>query len=212
MIRSQTVFISALITGFLLTTGTAFAARGGMGEGRPEVFIPDVDKESFIWQIPAKWYPYSKETDAKKTAYVFPTGQKPEKFKQVLQFDEFSSTLGLNQASEIYKVKTDAAAAKCSNYTHELEFDRQENGYSAVQWSESCVEDGKTPVYSFSKAIVGNEKLYVVKKSWKFEPKKSERERWVRYFRSVYACDPTTGNNECRPPRRAGGEGERRRR
>lgn len=202
-----------LITGVLLTTSILYAQTAGMGGmGRGEASIPDVDKESFIWQVPAKWYPYSKETEVKKTAYIFPTGQKPEKFKQVLQFDEFSSTVGMADASSVYVVKTDAAALKCSNYTRELEFDREQNGYSTAQWSESCVVDDKTPIYSLTKAVVGNERLYIVKKSWKFEPKKSERERWHNYFRTVYVCDPTTGKNECRstrPERPQGGRGRR---
>lgn len=200
-----------LITTILATTGTVLAGMAGGGMGA-EVYIPDVDKESFIWQVPAKWYPFSKETEAKKTAYIFPTGQKPEKFKQVLQFDEFSSTVGMKDASSVYVLKTDAAATKCENYSRELDFDREQNGYSTAQWTESCVVDGQTPLYSLSKAVVGNEKLYIVKKSWKFEPKETERQRWLNYFRTVYVCDPTTGENECRPPRPERGEGGRERR
>jgi len=206
MIRKLTILISTI----LITTSTVLAAPGGMGGMGAEIYIPDVDKESFIWQLPAKWYPYSKETEVKKTVYVFPTGQKPEKFKQVLQFDEFATKAGVADAKSVYTLRTDAAATKCTNYSQELEFERPENGYSTVQWSENCVDDGKTPVFSLTKVIVGNEKLYMVKKSWKFEPKKSESERWHNYFRTVYACDPTTGGNECRPPRPRGGQGERR--
>lgn len=209
MVRTTLSILMGVLIGGLLTANSVFAAQGmGMGAER-EVFIPDVDKESFIWQVPTKWYPYSNETDKKLEAYIFPTGQKPKKYKQMLRFEEFKSKMGAVEAKGIHKLRTDAAAAKCTNYSQELEVDRLENGYSTAQWSESCVAEDGSKVFSLTKTIVGNEKLYIATKTWKFEPKESESTKWHDYFRSVYVCDPTTGTNGCEPPRRPGGRGER---
>ena len=188
----------------------ANAHSQGMGGGQ-QMYIPDVEVESFIWQVPAKWYPFSKESDVKIDAYLFPTGQEPTDFKQMLHFEEFRTTLGVTEAISVYQLKTQAASAACANtYEEKLEFNQMENGYSMVQWSDSCISSNGSGSYGVTKAIVGNEKLYVAKKAWKFEPSEAERRKWLGVLRTVYVCDPRTGVNRCMPPGGAGGGGGRR--
>lgn len=199
----------SILFGVIFFANNVFS-QGGMGGGAEEVYIPDVDEESFIWQIPSKWYPYSKESEIKIDVYLFPTGQEPTDFKEMLHFEEFRSTMNAVDAESVYQLKTQAASAGCPTYQHELEVDQTENGYSMVQWSENCITDSST-IYALTKVIVGNEKLYIAKKAWKYEPRESEQIKWNDLFMSVYVCDPTTGENRCTPPNggRGGGGGGR---
>ena len=63
----------AVLIGGLLIADSSFA-QGGIGGGMrapPEVFIPDVDRESFIWQTPSKWYRYSRSLSIVGGAITF---------------------------------------------------------------------------------------------------------------------------------------------
>ena len=55
-------------------------------------------------------------------------------------------------------------------------------------------------LHTLNKAILGNEKLYVVSKVWKSDPGQEERFEWEQYLRGAFVCDPTTLENPCIPP------------
>ncbi len=176
-------------------------AQGGMGGGQEaKPFIPNVDVESFIYQIPAKWYPYQSKTDAKIATYIFPTGQEPSDWKEALQFDHFNSTAGVTDSKQVYQLKTQNTAKGCPNFTEKLLKQEAENGYSMSFWMEQC-ESADNSVYTLlNKVILGNEKLYIATKTWKYEPSKRDMEKWEQYISGVYVCDPTTDVNPCMPP------------
>lgn len=174
-----------------------------MGMGAPEPFIPDVDEESLILQFPDKWYPYYKSSDVKVDTFVFPTGQKPEKWREALQYEKFlakPADLGVTRARQVYEIKIQASARGCPNHTETLLTETQENGYSMSQWTEKCVSADESIIVMLNKTIVGNDRLYNVSKIWKSEPKEKDMEKWLSYMRDVYVCDPNTGVNPCMPP------------
>jgi hypothetical protein len=182
-------------------------AQGGMGGAqKEEIFIPDVDKESFIYQIPSKWYPYQSKTDAKIATYIFPTGQEPSDWKEALQFDHFNSTAGVTDSKQVYQLKTQNTAKSCPSYTEKLMQEEAENGYSMVFWIERCEATDKSVYTLLNKAILGNEKLYIATKTWKYDPSESEMAKWEKYLRNTYVCDPTTDKNPCMPPHPPEGE------
>lgn len=187
-----------LIAALFITLNSANAQMGGMGE--QEVYIPDVDKESLILLRPDKWYPYFKESEQRVDTYYFPTGQKPENWKEAIQSQRYLSTMGVTEASAVFDVRTQANAPNCETHEVMLITNEAENGYSKSEWLETCVNADDSQVTTLNKAIVGNEQLYVVSKIWKYEPKENDMEEWKRFMGQVYVCDPTTENNPCRPP------------
>lgn len=186
-----------LISGVLaLTINNAVAQMGGMGAAAP---TPEVDGETWIWKTPEKWYPYSKTSETKNDVYIFPTGQKPEKWKQMLQFEEFTSTLGITNVKQVYDLKTQ----NLKGCTFEVMKDQPEKAYSMMQWSERCELEGETAL-TVRKATLGTERLYIASKVWKSEPRESEMDKWLGYLNQTYVCDGTP-EHDCRPARPEGG-------
>ena len=191
MVRSLLVAIT------MLATQLSVAQMGGMGA--PSAALPNVDKESLIFQVPSKWYPYFRETDAKVDTFIFPTGQEPSDWKEALQTERFLTTLGVTTASQVCALR--AQGTNCAEHSATLSKEADENGYSMVQWIENCTRVDDSVVVTLGKVILGNEQLYVVSKIWKYQPRDSDLEEWKRYMDTVYACDPTTGGRHpCRPP------------
>lgn len=196
-----------LVFGMLLAAQLSYA-QGGMGAPQQE-FIPDVDSESLIFQVPSKWYPYYRTTDAKVDTFMFPTGQEPEDWKEALQSERFLTTLGVTSAIQVYEFRTQGTS--CITHDASISKEANENGYSMVQWVETCSRADESVVVTLGKSIVGNERLYVMNKIWKYNPRESDMSEWERYMDEVYVCDPTTdGANPCRPPNRAAGDRPRR--
>lgn len=192
-----------LVLAILLVAQLSQAQPGGMGAPPREV-IPDVDSESLIIQVPAKWYPYYRQTDDKVDTFIFPTGQEPAEWKEALQLERFLTTLGVSSAEQVYEVRTQGS--NCTKHSVELSKEADENGYSMAQWVENCSQADDTELVTLVKTIVGNEQLYVINKIWKYQPRDSDMSEWERYMDRVYVCDPTTeGANPCRPPNREPG-------
>ena len=192
-----------LVFGMLLAAHLSHAQMGGMGAA-PQVFMPDVDSESLILQVPAKWYPYYRTTDAKVDTFMFPAGQEPEDWKEALQSERFLTTLGVTEARQVFEFRTQGTS--CVEHSVTLSKEANENGYSMAQWVENCTRADDSQVTTLGKTIVGNEQLYVVNKIWKYSPRDSDMEEWEGYMDGIYVCDPTTdGANPCRPPNRQPG-------
>ena len=192
-------FISAVVILLILQSAAFGQGRGG-GQRPAEAQVPDVDGESLILQIPDKWYPYSKETEVKVDTFVFPTGQKPEKWKESLRYERFLTTVGATEARQVYDLKIESNATKCVDYEAAVIKDEPENGYSMIEWSEHCLSKDNKPFVMLNKAILGFEQLYVVSKIWKYEPKENDMNEWLAYMEQVYVCDPTIDADSCRPP------------
>ncbi len=183
----------------LLMTSTVLAqGRGGPPGGPPEPPpIPDVDKESLIFEVPDKWYPYSRSTDNKDETFIFPTGQKPDNWKEAFRVEQFHSTLGVSKARQAFDHKTQANASSCNTHDVSVLRESDENGYSTMLWTESCETAPKKTTVMLNKVIVGAERLYIVSKIWTQSPKDSDLDRWRRRLDDVFVCDPNTGNNPC---------------
>lgn len=194
---------------FILTTLTFFisaanAQMGGGGMAAP-LPVPEVDEETLIFQIPEKWYPYSKDSEAKVDVYIFPTGSDPKKWKELVQLETFTSKMGITDSSQVYDLKTGALENACNTHNVTSDKDRDENSYSMHQWTERCTT-GDTETVTIRKAILGNDKFYLASKVWKYEPKDWEVEKWTDYMNQVYVCDGTSEHN-CNPPNGRGGGG-----
>jgi hypothetical protein len=79
------------------SVGPGCGAKGRWAD-RPPPQLPDVDKETMILDLPDKWYPYSRRTDAMVDTYVFPTGQEPSDWDETLRQEIFLSTAGISEA------------------------------------------------------------------------------------------------------------------
>lgn len=197
-------FTSAVL-GLLVFASAAHAQMGGMGE--QQAFVPDVDEESLILLRPDKWYPYFSESEQKVDTYYFPTGQKPEKWKEALQSQRYRTTLGVTDAAQVQQARTQANKANCMDHQVTFVTGGTENGYSKNEWTEVCTSNSDSTLVTLNKVILGNEQLYSVSKIWKYEPKASDMEEWRQYLSQVYVCDPTTGANPCRSPNGGRGRG-----
>ena len=197
----------AIVGCLLILSDAALAQRAG-GADRPSPQLPDVDKETMILDIPDKWYPYSRRTDAMVDTYIFPTGQEPNDWDETLRQEIFLSTAGVSEARQVYQLRSDANSESCETYDAEVLQDREENGYSMFYWKQVC-ETAEQVVASLNKAILGSEQLYILSKVWKYEPRDRDWERWEAYFQEVYVCDPTRPEHRCRPIRPDGAMGGR---
>lgn len=186
-----------------LTINNASAQMGSMG-GDTDFEIPDVDGESWIWRTPVKWYPYSNTSELKNDAYIFPAGQKPQKWKEMLHFEEFHSNMGITDAHQAFEQKTQSV--KCAGLETEKLKEQTENGYSIYQWVERCTADG-TDLVTLRKVTVGEDGLYLVSKAWKYDPKE-DLDEWLDYLDETYVCDGSRAH-DCSPPnnQRGGGGG-----
>lgn len=202
----KTIYILVLS---LFLAGTVQAQMGGGGgqQAFEPVVIPDVEEETLILAIPDKWYPFFRESEAKTDTYYFPTGQGASGWREAIHAQRFVSTLNLTEATEYYEVKSGANAKACAE--HEVSFMRggSENGYSRAEWYEHCTLANEDELHTLNKAILGNEKLYVVSKVWKSDPDQEERFEWERYLGTAFVCDPTTLENPCIPPSNGRGMG-----
>ena len=165
---------------------------GGGGRDAEPLFIPDVESESMILAIPDKWYPFFKESETKTDTYYFPTGQGARGWREAIHSQRFVSTLGLTQATEYYEAKTNANAKNCAK-KHDISFMRggTENGYSRAEWVEHCTLANDDELITLNKAVLGNEKLYVVSKIWKEEPDQEEMNEWEQYMRCLLYTSPS---------------------
>lgn len=119
-----------LLLSALVATNVALA-QGPRGGGPPPAPpVPDVDKESLIFSIPDKWYPFSRATANKDETFMFPTGQNPEDWVQSLRVEQYFSNLGVASAQQVYDMKISANADACDNHEVTPMRDQPENGYS----------------------------------------------------------------------------------
>ncbi len=203
--------VLCLCVAMLFSLNTAYAQMGGGGGGggggnrlAPAYIPPDVEEESLIFSLPAKWYPYYKTTDAKVDTFIFPTGQEPTDWKEALQIERYLTTLGVTDARQVYAARTQGT--NCSEHSVTLSKEAPENGYSTAQWVENCIREDESMSVTLAKTILGNDQLYIVTKIWKYEPWDSHMSEWEDYLDEVFVCDPNTGTSHpCRPPNRQPG-------
>jgi hypothetical protein len=65
-----------VVAGFLFLMSGISSGQRGVGGARTSPLFPDVEKETMIFEIPEKWYPYSRRTDAKIDTF-FSIGDEP---------------------------------------------------------------------------------------------------------------------------------------
>ncbi|TRO80355.1 hypothetical protein [Trichloromonas acetexigens] len=77
----------------------------------------------------------------------------------------------------------------------------KDNGYPFSLWIQVCPRDTRTggPEYAWFKAIRGQDNLYVVRKTFRFEPSEEQVKTWVHYLRSIRVCDPRRADAPCPP-------------
>ncbi|MFL2546817.1 MAG: hypothetical protein ACJ0SL_05580 [Candidatus Rariloculaceae bacterium] len=179
--------------------------RGG-GGGREEPQFPNVEKETMIFQIPDKWYPYHRTTDEMIDTYIFPTGDEPSDWEETLRQEVFLTTAGVTEPRQVYDLRYESNRGSCDELESEILHDSLENGYPMFSWKQVCqLPDGV--LSSLNKVVLGLEQLYILSKVWKSEPRDREWERWEEYFDRVYVCDPTRPGHRCRPIRQGAQQG-----
>ena len=186
--------------------GTAYAQMGGGGGDAVVTINANPNAENFIFEPPSKWSPYSSETAAKRVTMYIPFGQKPDKFKETLTFTEFSSTLNATSAGQIRDVLVKGSTKACPTQSVQEGRDRDENGYLATSWEETC-DTGDHYEFSMNKVILGNDKLYTAKKVWRYEPDQEEKNEWQTNMQGVFVCDPRAGRDHSCTGGRGGGMG-----
>jgi hypothetical protein len=205
-IRRSTAAICAAAFLFAMW-GTAFAQMGG-GGARPAPQFPDIDEEAMILDVPDKWYPYSRRTDAKIDTYIFPIGDEPADWDETLRQEIFHTTAGVTTPRQVFELRSDSNRNNCVELETEVLQESEENGYPMFLWKQVC-EMPEQVVASVNKVVLGREHLYTLSKVWKYEPRNREWTRWEDYFQRVYVCDPVIPEHRCRPIRPTGGQGGR---
>ncbi len=203
----------ALVCVGLLCAGNTFAQRGGGTRGggpAPPEIMPNTDQETMIMSLPAEWYPSGATSDERKTdSYLFPIGQDQSNWTEALRQEAFSSTAGMETADRVYELRSESNKTNCPNYTSRIRDDGLENGYSMIFWEQLCEMSEDEAVASLHKVVLGNDRLYILSKIWKYDPANRDWRDWRDYFEEVYVCDPNRPEHPCRPISRPAGRGAR---
>ena len=198
----------------LLMSCSALAQMGGGGgNDRAGPQFPNIDEETMIFDVPDKWYPYSRRTDAKVDTYIFPIGDEPADWDETLRQEVFLTTAGVTAPRQVFELRSESNRSNCDDLETEILQESEENGYPIFLWKQVCGMSGQV-VASINMAVLGREHLYILSRVWKYEPRDREWSRWEDYFQQVYVCDPVLPEHRCRPIRpaaAAGAQGGRRR-
>ena len=214
----KTSIALALIGVGLLCAGHAVAQRGGGGGGgrgggpseMPEI-MPNTDRETMILSLPEEWYPAAPLSDGSKTdSYLFPVGQDHSGWTEALRQEAFHTTAGIEAAERVYELRSQINQENCSDYSSKIRDDKPDNGYSMIFWEQLCELSEDQSVASLHKVVLGNDRLFILSKIWKYDPSNRTWRQWRNYFEEVYVCDPTKPEHPCRPVQRpSGGRGGR---
>jgi len=174
--------------------------RGGDGAGRgaPPV-MPNVDRETLIMSMPDDWHAGQTLSDENKMDfYLYPEDEDHVDWTESLRQEAYLTTAGMQTAARVYELRTDGDGKNCPNFSSEVLEEDPENGYSTVVWKQNCQISEGQEFASLYKAVVGNDRLYILSKIWKSQPSNRVWRRWENYFEEVYVCDPNRSEHRCR--------------
>ena len=173
---------------------------GGGGRPAPPEIMPNTDRETMILSLPEEWYPAAPLAGANKTdSYLFPRGQDHSNWTETLRQEVFNSADGIASAERVYELRSEINQENCPTYTSRIRDDDPENGYPMIFWEQLCELSEDETLASLHKVVLGNDRLYILSKIWKYDPSGRESRRWRNYFEDVYVCDPTRPDHPCRP-------------
>ena len=203
--------VLALLCGGLLCGGNSFAQMGGGMRGggtAPPEIMPNTDRETMIMSLPEEWYASGVSSDDRKTdTYLFPLGQDQSNWTEALRQEAFSLTAGIETAQRVYELRSASNETNCPDYTSKIRDEGPENAYSMIFWEQLCEMSEDEVVASLHKVVLGNDRLYILSKIWKYDPANRVWRSWRNYFEEVYVCDPNRLQHPCRPIPRPAGRG-----
>jgi len=201
---------AVLVCAGLLCAGQSSAQMGGgMGGGRgggDEGFqrqrpvFPSIDRETMILSTPEDWHstqPLGNEN--KVDLNYFPEGEDHSEWTETLREEIYRTTAGMESADRVYELRSVGDSKNCPNYTSEIREQEPENGYSMIVWRQSCQPSEELTFSSLHKVVLGNDRLYILNKIWKYEPSNRIWRRWEDFFEGIYVCDPNRPEHGCRP-------------
>lgn len=192
--------------GILLNTAAyaqmGMGGAGGMGMGAGAV-APRVNRETLIMTRIDDWAPAApSQGENKVDVFMFPQGEDASNWTEAFQQEAYTSTAGMESAHQVFELRSRGDQQNCPNYTSEVRQDAVDNGYSAVVWRQSCEPAPGQIFASLHKAILGNDRLYILSKIWKEAPSGRDWRQWENTLEDIYVCDPSKGENHpCRPLR-----------
>jgi hypothetical protein len=182
-------------------------AGGGERPAMPEI-MPNTDRETMILSLPEEWYASVPLSDDLKTdTYLFPTGQDHSDWTETLRQEAFRSTNGIGTAQRVYELRSASNETNCPDYMSKIRDEGPENGYSMIYWEQLCEMSDDEAVASLHKVVLGNDRLYILSKIWRYDPANRVWRNWRDYFEEVYVCDPNRSDHPCRPIPRPAGRG-----
>jgi len=182
----------------LLAAEHGLAQMGGMGGGMGGGTAgATVVEEAMIMTVPAGWSPYGQSTEDKTDMYILPEGQSLSDWEEVLRYETFNSTEGIQSARQVYELRTESNRERCPAFASEILQDEMENGYSMIQWKQVCEMTEDETLASLHKIVLGNDQLYILSKLWKYDPPNRLWRSWENDFADIYVCDPTRPEHAC---------------
>jgi hypothetical protein len=179
--------------------GGGMAGGGGEGRGAPPV-MPNIDRETLIMSMPDNWHSGQTGSDENKMDfYLFPEDQDHGEWTEMLRQEAYLTTAGMPSAARVHELRIAGDEKNCPNFSSETLAEEPENGYSTFVWKQSCQLSEDQEFASLHKAVLGNDRLYILSKIWKSDPSNRIWRRWENYFEDVYVCDPNRSEHRCRP-------------
>lgn len=128
--------------------------------------------------------------------HLFPQGQSRSNWTERLSLEAFPDLI--DHTPTQFQKAIQGPSESCKDGKVISTSVGEEGGYAFSLWSETCSGSpaGKTE-FRFNKAIQGHDSLYLVEKSFLFEPSEAQSQQWQSYLASVKICDSTHSSQPC---------------
>lgn len=154
--------------------------------------------QEFLLAAVPSGYQIDPQTKTEKMAVraFYPKGESPGKWTERLSLEAFPELIDHTPTQFQKAIQGPSENCKAGKVTSSSV--GEQDGYAFALWSETCVGSatGKTE-FRFHKAIQGHDNLYLVTKSFQFEPAEAQRQQWRSYLDSVKVCDSTRSSQPC---------------
>ena len=136
------------------------------------------------------------KTDKVVAKHLYPQGESPSSWTEQLSLEAFLDLI--DHTPTQFQKAIQGPSETCKDGKVISTSVGQEGGYAFALWSETCAASpGGKMEFRFNKVIQGHDNLYLVSKSFRFEPSEAQTQQCRAYLTSVKVCDSKKSGQPC---------------
>jgi hypothetical protein len=141
---------------------------------------------------------FQKADESSWITEMVPSNESVNKWTEMVTTQVFYKLKGL-LPTKVRDQMIKAWVAGCPGATTTLVADKMEHGYPVAVWIQTCpkVQATGEPEIAYVKALLGNDRAYMVQKAFKFKPSDEQSTQWLRYLQDVSVCDSRISPKRC---------------